>query len=468
MLVFRFLAWWLLFSLSLFSAGAAAKCIEGDCRDGKGVRTFNDGGRYEGEFKNAKFHGLGDYYWPSGNHYNGYWQNGRREGYGRFTWADGGVSEGIWENGKFVQEAPLPAQLGRTTQDAALQIDWLEPDPALNQLAQARVLLRLCVKGESEPELELSVNDLMQTAALSRGYRVVSAQADAVAAAASAPGCDAVIQREITLQAGTNHIQIRVSGAAGATELERNLHYQPGSAQPAVIHPGQRVALLIGNGNYQKMPLRNPVNDATAMADALRGLGFKVLLHTDADAREMRDAIYQFGDLLRADRDSVGLFYFAGHGMQIKGENYLIPLGIRVRSERDVELDAVKLARVMLGFEDARNRMNMIILDACRDNPFANSFKASGTRSMAGQGLSPTISPRGTFIAFAAQPGAVAADGQGEHGLYTEALLNTISRPGLQLEDVFKQVRAHVRTRSQNRQIPWENSSIEGDFYFVR
>lgn len=221
----------------------------------------------------------------------------------------------------------------------------------------------------------------------------------------------------------------------------------------------RRTALVIGNADYENSPLANPANDARAMAAALRDLGFEVIERIDVDQAGMKRAIWDFGKKLRDG--GVGLFYFAGHGVQVHGENYLIPIRARIEQEPDVEIEAVRVTRVMAEMDKANNGMNIVILDACRNNPFARSFR-SATR-----GLAQMRAPVGTLLAYATAPGSVAADGDGENGLYTSELLRAIKSPGLKVEDVFKRVRGHVREKSDGRQVPWESTSIEGDFYFV-
>ncbi len=222
-----------------------------------------------------------------------------------------------------------------------------------------------------------------------------------------------------------------------------------------------RQALVIGNSDYAYAGrLRNPVNDAKAIGSTLKSLGFKVRIITDANRRKMEMAIRQFGKDLRG-QGSAGLFYFAGHGMQIEGENYLLPTDINPSNEFDVTYDAVPVGKLLGQMEVAGNGMNVVILDACRNNPFARSFRSSS------RGLAQVVAPTGSFISYATAPGQVAADGVGSNGLFTEKLLKHITTPGLTLERVFKQVRMDVQQASNSRQVPWDSSSVTGDFFFV-
>ena len=200
-------------------------------------------------------------------------------------------------------------------------------------------------------------------------------------------------------------------------------------AKPPAAVAEKRIALVIGNGAYKDAPLRNPVNDARAIARTLQGLGFQVIQKENASLKEMQEAIRVFGDRLRGG--GVGLFYYAGHGMQVRGRNYLIPVNTDIQREDEVTYNGVDANLVLEKMDTAKNRVNLVILDACRNNPFARSFR-SATR-----GLVPMEAPVGTLVAFATAPGSVAADGDGANGLYTQHLLNAMNQPGLRIEDVF-------------------------------
>ena len=233
---------------------------------------------------------------------------------------------------------------------------------------------------------------------------------------------------------------------------------------PVAGSAAERVALVVGNGGYNRQhipPLPNPVNDARLMAGALEGAGFQVRLVTDADIATMRAEIEGFGKRLRrAGGDAVGLFYYAGHGVESRGTNYLIPVGAEIDSSVEFEIDAVPARWVLAFMEAAGNRLNMVILDACRNNPF-------GTGRGAPQGLASMDAPSGSLIAYSAAPGQTATDGTGGNSPYTAALAARLAEPGLRLEDVFKRVRVEVEEATRGEQTPWENSSLRGDFYFV-
>jgi len=231
---------------------------------------------------------------------------------------------------------------------------------------------------------------------------------------------------------------------------------------PAVSFPvkNQRIALVIGNGAYKNAPLRNPVNDATDFSMALKRLGFQVTTLRNANQRKMEDSIRKFGKNLA--KGNVGLFYYAGHGMQVNGRNYLIPTDARIEDPSDVKYEAIDAGRVLGKMEFAGNDMNIVILDACRDNPFSRSWRSSQ------KGLARMDAPKGSYIAYATAPGSVAADGAGRNGTFTESLLRHMAAPGLTLEGVMKRVRKEVIAVTESKQVPWSSTSLVGDFYFNR
>ena len=223
-----------------------------------------------------------------------------------------------------------------------------------------------------------------------------------------------------------------------------------------------RLALVIGNSDYADIPLANPVNDARLMSATLREVGFEVLEHYDVNQNAMKYAIIEFGERLDAlGEDAVGLFYYAGHGLQVDGQNYLVPIGAKIAKESHVAIEAVSAGWVLGEMEFARNRMNFVILDACRNNPLTRSFR-SQTR-----GLARMDAPRGSLVAYSTAPGDVALDGDGVNSPYTEALARAMLAPGISAERMFKQVRDWVMGETDDQQVPWEESSLTGeDFYF--
>ena len=220
-----------------------------------------------------------------------------------------------------------------------------------------------------------------------------------------------------------------------------------------------RLALLIGNAAYKPAPLRTPVNDVRLMETALKEAGFTVMKAENASLRDMRRLVRDFGDRLKAD-GGVGLFYFAGHGVQVRGENFLVGTDSDMRREDEVADDSLNANTVLEKMQTAGNRVNLVILDASRASPFTVKSRS------AVEGLAGMRAPGGSLIAYSTAPGSVAPDGTGRNGLYAETLARTIRLPGLPVEEVFKQVRTAVRKQSNNLQNPWENMALEGQFAF--
>jgi Caspase domain len=246
---------------------------------------------------------------------------------------------------------------------------------------------------------------------------------------------------------------LQALGAAGAAGLA-------GPAPLAAAPGAARVALVLGNAAYADAPLLNPVRDARAVAALLARQGFEVITAHDADRARMHDALRRTGQALRG-RQGVALLYYAGHGLQIDWRNYMLPVDVRIASAADVPRLGLDVQAVLETFRAAGTRTNILVLDACRDNPFGSS---GGPR-----GLAPMDAPAGTFFAYATAPGNVAEDGTEAdgNGLYTRFLLQELGQPGARIEDVFKRVRLHVRRATAGRQTPWESTSLEEDFVFA-
>ena len=222
-----------------------------------------------------------------------------------------------------------------------------------------------------------------------------------------------------------------------------------------------RVALIIGNSAYAgRMALLNPANDAKDMADVLKRLGFTVIELRDGNKAQMAAAIAKVSDSLKG-KQGVGMFYYAGHGLQLDWRNYMVPVDANVKTPGDVLQQTIDMSSVIDVFKAAGNRMSILVLDACRNNPF-------GGNTSTGKGLAQLDAPPSTFLAYATAPGNVAEDGDEKsgNGLYTQFLLQELKRPITRIEDVFKRVRLNVRKQSNGRQIPWESTSLEEDFFF--
>ena len=260
--------------------------------------------------------------------------------------------------------------------------------------------------------------------------------------------------------------QISRALAKSALALAITASLLPLSAQAPV---DLRIALVIGNAAYAgAAALANPANDAKAMGEALRGLGFAVVEIRDGSRVQMAEAIGKVQASLKG-KQGIGMLYYAGHDLQLDWRNFMVPIDAKLAKAADVPEQTIDLGSVIDAFKAAGNRMNIVVLDACRDNP----FETGGNKVATGKGLAPLDAPTGTFLAYATAPGNVAedgaaqsADGKTGNGLYTQFLLQELKKPSAKIEDVFKRVRLNVRQKSEGRQIPWESTSLEDDFYF--
>jgi hypothetical protein len=378
-------------------------CTTGDCENGKGRFLFQNADKYIGQFKNGKPDGSGVYYFKNGDIYKGQFKNGKRNGYGNFKWNSGESYIGEYLDDERHGEGTY-YNVDGTIQEGTWEMGQF-------------------VKPKSEPVDTIAI---------------------------------------VIRSADTTRLHSNLS----ADSTQKNTALSNGNFLNSTQKIGnqKRNALVIGNSNYLKNPLKNPKNDAISLASELQLSGFNVYLHTDISQKEMKIAIRDFGQILK-NEGGVGLFYFAGHGLQSDGRNYLLPIDADIRKAQDIDIESIDLSRVLVEMDYAENELNLVILDACRDNPYKNEFKDSKNTH---NGLaSIQTAPYNSFIAFSTAPGAYAMDNKdSENGLYTKELLSALKKPAQKLEDIFKTVRANVRKISGGQQIPWEVSSIETDFYF--
>jgi hypothetical protein len=223
----------------------------------------------------------------------------------------------------------------------------------------------------------------------------------------------------------------------------------------------KRIALVIGNSNYDHVvDLRNPVNDADLMEKTLKQVGFEVTRLNDLDQRAMKTAMVEFGRKLKEGAEA-SMFYYAGHGVELSGVNYLVPIDADTRNKEEADIQNVSVNSFLALSENSNVPLNIVILDACRNNPFR------GLRTTGEGGLAPVKAPRGTYVAYATAPGAVAADGEGANSPFTLALSESMMQPGLTLEGVLKMTRSKVQLATNGAQLPFDSSAITGDFYFM-
>jgi uncharacterized caspase-like protein len=271
---------------------------------------------------------------------------------------------------------------------------------------------------------------------------------------------------DVNLEKGKNRITITVQNTeAQVTDKDFYITYEPRNAPVKEKVPGgpqkfkgKRLALVIGNAEYaSNAKLRNTRNDAASMAVELQALGFEVMKVLDGTYEQMKNAIYAFGD--KAQTVDVSVFFYAGHGLEVDGTNYLVPVDANIQSALDVKQKAIPLTGVIRTMEFANDEgLNMIILDACRNNPFPTGKRSSGS------GLARIQTPSGTLIAYSTDPGSVASDGDRENGLYTGELIKQLSI-SQRIEDVFMNTRNAVERVSNGAQRPWEEARLKGVFY---
>jgi|GEM_PF-2507598 len=376
-----------------------------------------------------------------------------------------------WKNAYYITGIYHGSETGNPVPDVPITykpatLSWNIPYQNNTKVSKSDYSIKACVKTETElSEVKVSVNGADAVFAdAGRGFEVVPDN-----------GCDQAIERKIKLRIGTNTIQITVTNKGGIAKSEtRTVVFEekvippiPNPNNPIVTTPTtteKRLALVIGNSTYLTNPLKNPVNDAKAMDVVLKELGFEVIKAENANLASMKKAIDEYGQKLKAGKYDISLFFYAGHGLQVKGNNYLVPVDAKIQEENEIEYDCLDAGRILAKMESAGSRVNIVILDACRDNPFERSW----SRSTKGGGLATMDAPVGSIVCYATSPGKTASDGDGVNGLYTQELLTHLRTPNVALEDVFKRVRIGVMQKSNRAQIPWETSSLVGDFFFKK
>ena len=374
----------------------------------RGALTLPSGDKYVGEFKDHKLHGQGTFSYADGTKYVGEWSDGKKNGQGTFYNANGSITDqGIYADNKLVRSVPV--------QQATV------PNQEVERL-----------KAEADDAKRKQV-ELANTQRI-ENERLRAEVSEAKRKQAEAEEKTLVAQQQTTLT--------------------------PPVTILAAIPTGKRVALVVGNKNYKVRPLQNTLNDADDISRSLRTSGFEVIDLRDATLPQMRTAVRQFGDkLLTYD---VGLVYYSGHGVEVKGRNYFIPVNADIQREDEIADQGLDVSLILEKMSTAGKGVNILIVDACRDDPFGRSFRSTS------RGLAQMDAPRGTIIAYSTSPGKVASDGdkRERNSPYTKHLLRAMQSPNKPIEQVFKEVRRAVQDETNNQQTPWENTSLSGDFFF--
>lgn len=351
---------------------------------------------------------FGTYVYPSGNKYVGEFKSDKRDGLGIFYDVSGSViNQGIWSFDSFVRSAQAPRETAQITSETELA--------RVNNSQQQRP-----TQLTSQEKQLLENEKLREEAAVAR-------------------------QRQRELEEQLRQVQ---QGSSIPTQ----------TASIGTI--GRRIALVVGNANYKVRPLKNSRNDADDVSRSLKATGFDVIDLRDATLPQMRTAVRQFGD--RLINNDVGLVYYSGHGVEVKGRNYFIPVTADIQREDEIADQGLDVSLILEKMNTAGKGVNILIVDACRDDPFGRSFRSSS------RGLAQMDAPRGTIIAYATSPGKVASDGdpRERNSPYTKHLVKAMQSPNKPIEQVFKEVRRAVQDETKNQQTPWENTSLSGDFFF--
>ncbi|MBU0489418.1 MAG: caspase family protein [Bacteroidetes bacterium] len=326
-------------------------------------------------------------------------------------------------------------------------VKWSDPSSSFFVTNGESVLLRLAIHSIEKPgSAKLIINgketDLSTSISKNDGD----------------PDYKYLLEYRAGLVEGLNTIRAEISNAAGTAKSDEiTVKFES--------LKGKRLALIIGNADYEHVgTLANPVNDAKDMSEALKKVGFDVILKENATQKDIKLAIDEFGLLLEEKNYEVALFFYAGHGLQYNNNNYIVPVNAVLGSENDIEYDCVAIGRIIGKMKEAEVQTSFVILDACRNNPFEKKWSSSS----GSKGLAYMDAPTNTMIAYSTAPGKVAMDGSGKNGLYTSILLKQVLVPNQHIEQVFKNVRKVVEEQSEGLQTPWEVTSLKGDFYFFR
>jgi hypothetical protein len=394
-------------------------CIAGGTWDKcLGTLAGDDGSKYVGEWADGKYHGQGVFVQANRNKYVGEFKFGNRDGQGVYTWADGQVWLGEWKEGeahglmiKYAANKTIESS-GIFDNSKFISSQYIDPN-SFTRIAQGPEV----AAGTEALRLEIERKSLQ----IEEERRRIEEEKRQVA-----------IERQ-RIEAQKNQLQI-------------------------VPDNRRRLALVIGNNNYSSMPvLNNAVNDAKSIGDALKQANFEVLSYTNLDKRRMEEALRNFTSKL--GKDDVGLFYFSGHGIQADNRNFLIPVAENVKKTSEVPYEGIDVNRVMANLQDAKNALNIVVLDACRSS-------LPDARGGMSRGLTVTDAPQGSIIAYATSPGKTASDGDGGNSPYTKNLIRAMQRKGVPIEQVFKEVRQAVMRETNGEQTPSETSYLVGDFYF--
>ena len=353
----------------------------------------------------------------NGDKYEGEWRDGKPSGFGVQTFASGEKYTGTWKDGKYEGQGTIAAANGTVISQGTWSANQLvrPTNPAVAQISEAQ-------RQENERK---------------------AAQLE---------------QERVRLAQERERLDAEKLQRQQAQQREQEEKLKLAQPEALAVQSGKRIALVMGNSKYIHRPLKNPINDADDISKALKSANFEVIDVREATLTQMRTAVRQFGDRLL--QNDVGLVYYSGHGVEVKGKNYFIPVNADIQREDEIVDQSLDVSLILEKMTTAGKGVNILIVDACRDDPFGRSFRSTS------RGLATMDAPTGTIIAYATSPGRVASDGDSRNSPYTKALVKAMQTPNKPIEQVFKEVRRSVREETKNQQTPWENTSLSGDFYF--
>jgi hypothetical protein len=427
--------------------------------DGRGTLTFADGSKYVGEFKDDERHGQGTYTFADGRNYVGEFKDGNFNGQGTFTLASGSKYVGEFKGGNFNGQGTY------TSANGDKYVGSFKDDTFNGQGTFTYADGRKYV-GEFKGD---NFNG-QGTFTLASGSKYVGEFKEGmVHGRAVNYAVDGSIMQQGIFERG---VFVKAETIMEPSQVVGN---PPQQQQQSVVQSSipvptneRKVALVIGNGAYRDQGrLKNPKNDAKAMSAMLERLGFVVVFGVDLPLTEMRVKVREF--IKQAQQADVSLLFYSGHGMQVSGQNYLIPVDASVEDATALDFELVKVSSIT-NHMSSHERVGIVLLDACRTNPFTKSLMRSlGNRASAiGNGLAPISAPAGgLLVGYATAPDDVASDGSGNNSPFTIALLNHLSTPGLEIELIMKQVKADVINMTKNMQRPWHNSDLARNVYLT-
>ena len=428
--------------------------------NGKGTETLADGNKHVGDYKDGKRSGQGTYTFADGDKYVGKWKDGKFNGQGTYTYANGDKYIGEFKDGNASGKGTKLFLANNEFKGSKYVGEW--KDDMFNGQGTYTFADGSKYVGEWKDDkfngqgTEYASNgSIINQGLWADGRFVRSAPVQQV----TVSNQELERLRAEAAEAKRKQAEAEEKMRVAEQQAQQTIQTWPVTPQSAVPI-GKRVALVVGNKNYKVRPLNNSLNDADDMSHSLRTSGFEVIDLRDATLPQMRTAVRQFGDkLLTYD---VGLVYYSGHGAEVKGRNYFIPVNADIRREDEIADQSLDVSLILEKMSTAGKGVNILIVDACRNDPFGRSFLSTS------RGLAQMDAPRGTIIAYATSPGKVASDGdpRERNSPYTKHLVKAMQSPNKPIEQVFKEVRRAVQDETKNKQTPWENTSLSGDFFF--